>query len=507
MLKYFLILCSIQVFWSEAIENLFAPPSANKTYLYETKWYDQRVDHFNFVKNEVFKQRYLINDTYWDQARSGPIFFYTGNEGDIEAFAQNSGFVWDTAPAFKALIIFAEHRYYGKSLPFGNKSLNPDPAFNGYLTSEQALADYAQLLTDIKATVQGADKSPVIAFGGSYGGMLAAWFRYKYPHICAGAIAASAPVAQFDAPCDAFGRIVTADYTAENEACSSAIRSSWASIDNVTSNQDGLDWINKEFKFCKALKDKNDVTGFKDFLNDLWTNVAMMDYPYKTTFLMPLPGNPVKAVCDVITGRLVQENPNAKNIIHAIAGGVNIYTNFTGTSKCTNLADQDQIGADMWDYQACTEMVMPMCFDGVNDMFENAPWNETEYAANCKKKWKIDPQPKMADLMYGSKALFGASNIVFSNGLLDPWSSGGILKNVSKSVIAILIPEGAHHLDLRGKNDADPFSVKQARKLEREYMKKWINQARANLNMELTDFGIDDVIDDGEDDNVRITRL
>ena len=56
----------------------------------------------------------------------------------------------------------------------------------------------------------------------------------------------------------------------------------------------------------------------------------MMDYPYTTTFLMPLPGNPVKKVCDVITGRLVQENPNAKNIIHAIAGGVNIYTNYTG---------------------------------------------------------------------------------------------------------------------------------------------------------------------------------
>ena len=63
------------------------------------------------------------------------------------------------------------------------------------------------------------------------------------------------------------------------------------------------------------------------------------------------------------------------------------------------------------------------------------------------------------------------------------------------------------HPFIAGKNDADPFSVKQARKLEREYMKKWINQARANLNMELTDFGIDDVIDDGEDDNVRITRL
>ena len=43
-----------------------------------------------------------------------------------------------------------------------------------------------------------------------------------------------------------------------------------------------------------------------------------------------------------------------------------------------------------------------------------------------------------------------------------------------------------HHFIIIGKNAKDPFSVKQARKLEREYMKKWINQARANLNMELT---------------------
>ena len=83
--------------------------------------------------------------------------------------------------------VFAEHRYYGQSIPFGNDSLKPgNPELSGYLSSEQALADYAELLTHIKATVDGASTSPVISFGGSYGGMLAAWFRVKYPHICDG---------------------------------------------------------------------------------------------------------------------------------------------------------------------------------------------------------------------------------------------------------------------------------------------------------------------------------
>jgi lysosomal Pro-X carboxypeptidase len=56
----------------------------------------------------------------------------------------------------------------------------------GYLSSEQALADFAYYLTSFKETTKGAANSPVIAFGGSYGGMLAAWFRVKYPHVCDG---------------------------------------------------------------------------------------------------------------------------------------------------------------------------------------------------------------------------------------------------------------------------------------------------------------------------------
>lgn len=47
-------------------------------------------------------------DDHWAKG-SGPIFFYTGNEGDIVGFWQNSGLLFDLAPQFRALIVFGEH--------------------------------------------------------------------------------------------------------------------------------------------------------------------------------------------------------------------------------------------------------------------------------------------------------------------------------------------------------------------------------------------------------------
>ena len=66
------------------------------------------------------------------------------------------------------------------------------------------------------------------------------------------AIAASAPVSQFDAPCDAFGRIVTSDYTAQGKFCSDTIRLSWAAIDNVTAGLTGNLFSNFE---CGLISD------------------------------------------------------------------------------------------------------------------------------------------------------------------------------------------------------------------------------------------------------------
>jgi lysosomal Pro-X carboxypeptidase len=175
---------------------------------YEIKTIETVLDHFTYIDNRTFSMRYLYNATFADDSKS-PILFYTGNEGDIELFAQNTGFMWHAAQQLQAILVFAVHRYYGKSLPFGNESYK-DPQHLGYLTSEQALADFADLLMVINPD----SRRPVIAFGGSYGGMLAAYMRMKYPHLVVGALASSAPVMQFPdiVPCDIFNRILTSVY-------------------------------------------------------------------------------------------------------------------------------------------------------------------------------------------------------------------------------------------------------------------------------------------------------
>jgi len=104
-------------------------------------------------------------------------------------------------------------------MPFGDESFDKDNL--KYLTVEQAMEDYVEFMYDYKRTNELMDRA-VIVGGGSYGGMLSAWLRMKYPHVFQGALAASAPILFFDgyvSP-DAYDDIATDDYRkAGGQAC------------------------------------------------------------------------------------------------------------------------------------------------------------------------------------------------------------------------------------------------------------------------------------------------
>lgn len=455
-------------------------------YAWQEKWTTSFIDNFNAwgdLSTATYQQRYLINDTWYKPG--GPIFFYTGNEGDITLFAANTGFLWEIAPSHNALVVFAEHRYYGESMPFGAASY--DTANLWALSSEQALADYAALLDSLKANMSIPD-APVVSFGGSYGGMLAAWFRMKYPASTIGSIAASAPILQFTGITDptVFNSIVTRTFEAANPIAPQAIYNSWGLMTTLAQTAAGRAQIGQLLGLCPGqLFGPGDVTNTVfNWVSNAISYMAMADYPYPAEFLGPMPAWPVAAAAALFT----DANAPVDELLPAIRNGIaQIFYNYTGQAgSCYNLSNlmPPGLAGNGWAVQSCVEMVMPIGQYGMpTDMFWYAPWNLSYTVESCVQQYGTTPRPNMVKVQYGVQDLSGASNIVFSNGNLDPWSGGGVLKNVTgnPSIIAITIDQGAHHLDLRASNPADPPSVIAARAIEVNAIDTWLAEYNTKL--------------------------
>ncbi|KAL2507471.1 Serine carboxypeptidase S28 family protein [Forsythia ovata] len=439
----------------------------------KTYFYKQTLDHFNYGPQSyaTFKQKYVINFKYWGGANSSsPIFAYLGAESPLADDLQNLGFLSANAPHFKALQVYIEHRYYGKSVPFGTmEEAMKNESTRGYFNSAQAIADYAELLIHIKEKFS-AQNSPIIVIGASYGGMLASWFRLKYPHIALGALAASAPILYFDniTPQNGYYSIVTKDFKEASKSCYETIRRSWSEIDKVASKRNGLSILSKKFKTCEHL---NSSTELKDYLEEVYSVAAQYNDP---------PDYPVTVVCRGIDGA-----PNGTDILGRIFAGIVAYNK---KSSCydTNLyryPTETNVG---WRWQTCSEMVMPIG-RGINDtMFPPSPFNLDQFIKDCKSTYGVPPRPHWVTTYYGGHDIklilrrFG-SNIIFSNGLRDPYSSGGVLEDISQSILAVSTVNGSHCLDVLLPDQSDPSWLVEQRNKEVEIIDGWIAKYYADL--------------------------
>lgn len=370
-------------------------------------------------------------------------------------------------------------------MPYGGRErAYKDAKSLSYLTAEQALADFATLLTDLKRNLS-SENSPVVLFGGSYGGMLAAWMRLKYPHVAIGALASSAPILQFEniVPPETFYDIVSSDFKRESLSCFDTIKKSWDELDNQGHMGDGLTSLSRKFHLCHIL---NNTQQLSDWLSSAYSYLAMVDYPYPSEFMMPLPAYPIKEVC-----KNVDSHPKGTGILDRIFAGISIYYNYTGNVSCFDLED-DPHGLSGWDWQACTEMVMPMSSSRENSMFPSYDFDYDEFEDQCVQSYNVKPRPRWVTTEFGGHDIgrvlkqFG-SNIIFSNGLLDPWSGGGVLENISESVVALVTELGAHHIDLRASTAEDPEWLVEQRGAEIRLIKGWISDyylsKRASFSM------------------------
>lgn len=449
---------------------------------YEEMYISQYIDHFNYLgqagANGQYQMRYLISKSYWD--KKGPILFYTGNEGAIESFWDNTGFVFELAKKLNGLIVFGEHRYYGKSLPFGKDSFSKENI--GFLSIEQALADYAELVKFIKKDME-AEHCSVFAFGGSYGGMLTGYMRYKYPHIIDGGVASSAPFLTVagNRPRGEFWQAVTNTFHMADATCPGSVQAGFTQLLKLFEmGKEGTDRIEKNFNLCpgqmsKQFLEKNVIA----WARNAFTLLAMMDYPYPASFMVELPGHPVNLACSYM--KMEDKLAGLAKITNLLYGDKvachDTYTEYVACSDPTGCGT----GPDNppWDYQACTELILPGGSTNVTDMFPPLDFTLDMRRHYCSRKWGLG----FSRLDWLSTQYWGtlddikkASRLIFPNGDLDPWRPGGVLEDLSKDLIAITVKGGAHHLDLRASNPQDPQSVIDARERITNILMQWMQE-------------------------------
>ncbi|XP_043699783.1 lysosomal Pro-X carboxypeptidase-like [Telopea speciosissima] len=442
--------------------------------------YTQTLDHFNYRDESynTFRQKYVINFKHWGGANSSsPIFVYLGAESALDDDLGFIGFLNNNAPRFKALVLYIEHRYYGQSIPYGSrKEAFQNANTLGYFSSSQALADYAEVIIDLKKNLS-AEASPVIVFGASYGGMLATWFRLKYPHVALGALASSAPILYFDdiTPENGYYSIATKGFKEASENCYNTIKQVWSKIDNVASTPNGLKFLSQKFKTCHPLNKSSDL---KDYLDSIYSSAAQYNSP---------PSYPVSMICKAID----EASKGTTDILSRVFAGLVDYKGNKSSCYDTSEYTTPSETTDGWNWQTCSEMVMPIAVGNSNEtMFQPATFNLTSFIEDCKKKYGVSPRPHWITTQFGGHDIkrvlkrFG-SNIIFSNGLRDPYSSGGVLKSISPSLVAVYTKQGSHCLDLGNSSPKDPKWLIKQRNKEIKIIGGWLGKYYIDLKAKI----------------------
>jgi lysosomal Pro-X carboxypeptidase len=134
-----------------------------------------------------------------------------------------------------------------------------------------------------------------------------------------------------------FLKIVTQDFQEESTQCVDIIRSSWSAINRIGSTTSGLERLTNLFKFCRPLKSVDEL---KNWLLDMYGDIAMVNYPYPTSFLADLPGFPIRVYCANVTEPTLRRISDDEDIVKRIVKGTNVFFNYTGHTECFDTGSQ-----------------------------------------------------------------------------------------------------------------------------------------------------------------------
>mmetsp|Transcript_47729 Transcript_47729/g.54968 ORF Transcript_47729/g.54968 Transcript_47729/m.54968 type:complete len:509 (+) Transcript_47729:39-1565(+) len=496
------LLCVIVVFstQSRAMETFGTKevPSTMWYSGYNMTYTDVTLDHFRFQNNATFPLRYLYNldAVEVDSEQPTPVIVLMGCENAAPGFWESAGFVTTTLrERFNAAVLGIEHRYFGTSLPFGKNSFTEENI--AYLTIDQALADHVEVIQMFKEKY-GFQDSPVVTFGASYCGMLSVYMRMRYPWLVEGAIGAAAPYRGFVGSTSnpfAYSQALTQDYSNYAPQCESILRNGFQTLRSFfDSSEEEFTELSEQLNLCKPVLSAPEVGDLYAWFESAILSLALFDYPYRTL----VPANPLNVACDraisAVTstsspanGRFLDDNTFQNNInaLKPMLDAVNVFYNRTETNTCNNIYSLDEFGgldSLAWAYISGTTFIMETGSNGVTDMFWDAPLNLELRSQYLEKKFgfPVINRPESLVNSFGGRNykhdLLQYSNIIFSNGSIDPTHVLSITENISDTIIGFKMEGAAHGLDIYLPNPLDPESVVRGRQVEIANIYKWINE-------------------------------
>ena len=485
------------------------------------RWYTQYKDQYGGNISETYQEKVYVYDKFYKPG--GPLFFYTGNEGPVENYVNWTGTMWTQGEPFGALLVWAEHRFFGQSMPCpggfrecGQHLISPF----------QAMRDYATL---IRSMQEEYSTIGTIVFGGSYGGMLSAWMRMHYPSLVDGAVASSAPLGCFEPTYmpPAYWKVVSHDATASagsSPTCFNAVHAAitealFPLLDGKLGSE-GPRTVQEALRLC-TLPTKANKEVVATIIQAAFDNMAMGNYNFPTSYIFgsyehPAPAFPVRVACKSMTGNVTANAPpmqQARERLNEAYEAISLIINASHDLKCNPITNLfDEASSPLWDYMVCNsaminEMPYFQATGPPNDMFWETPaWPQGKLSEHCEQRFGEPHRPEAAmALDLGVDALLASSNMVLYNGFFDPWSSGGIWPgnpsfNISvggqgvkdtypytvedyPTIVPVTVKTGAHHVDLFFPTPSDPPDLIEARKRQVEEMKKWVKEAQDREHM------------------------
>ncbi|XP_067364195.1 thymus-specific serine protease isoform X2 [Channa argus] len=346
----------------------------NRGGVFEEQWFSQKLDHFNGADSRVWKQRYFINEAFYKPG--GPVFLMIGGEGPANQAWMEYGAWLTYAKKLGALCLMLEHRFYGKSHP--TVDLSTDNL--RFLSSRQALADLAHFRT-VTAKNLGLTNRKWVAFGGSYPGSLAAWFRLKYPHLVYASVATSAPVyATVNFP--EYLEVVWRSLASMNAECPLLVKKASDTLAERLKDPKTYDNITKDFNLCSKLQIQTE-TDSAYFLETLAGNfMDVVQYNEDNRGFEGAIGSniTIKVLCGVMSdtslgdpydryaavARLMMETFSMKCLDASFKAYLRDMTNTSWDGPAAG-------GGRQWVYQTCTEFGFYQSTDSPNQPFTGFP--------------------------------------------------------------------------------------------------------------------------------------